>query len=104
MAKAAEEIQAMRTYPSIDRPKVSNYLDGDWYLDLRSDVCCSGTYEEDLLDVAVWLPRLDQILGMLAHPSDFHFVKGADFHELAIKWVMREKYGKVWRDGAWLQA
>lgn len=69
----------------------------------------------------IWLPRLDQLLGMLGGPSTFvHAVAHAgdgpgiyfdyeaeergDWHEVALAVVMREKYGKKWTGKDWVTA
>lgn len=113
MAKAAEEIQAMR-------PDLEDYQLGDWFQGDQGPELydrCTGYMGE----TPAFLPRLDQLLGMLGEPEKF-IVKAADstttddivvnweyrdikdWHQLAIIMVMREKYGKVWRGGAWVKA
>lgn len=75
---------------------------------------CADLYNRNLV---VWLPRLDQLLGML---GDFitwqgmskHFDsalrsiganpgKVVDWHEVALAVVMREKHGKTWNGTEW---
>lgn len=66
-----------------------------------------------------WLPRLDQLLGMLGKPMDFMMYAEKhtrdwfdtepaalreDWHELVLSMVMREKYGKKWDGNAWVKA
>jgi hypothetical protein len=126
MAKAAEEIQAMRPvgtwldegeYVSVhffsdpvDPVKISLIDDGD-----RSGWCIHG---KDKICQDWWIPRLDQLFGMLEGPCSFvHAIAHAgdgpgiyfnneadeqrDWYELALAVVMKEKYGKIWRDGKW---
>jgi hypothetical protein len=115
MAKAAEEIQAMR-------PIEEEYPEGDWY-STGSSIYLSHDDRDYGPDIRkegeAWLPRLDQLLGMLGNPFDFaRYLRGLsyeevnieetgecrDWHELALSGVMREKYGKVWTGTEWRKA
>lgn len=125
-AKAAEEIQAMR-------PDGRGYQDGDafasgktanWigeYLQREGETPYAIGYGDEEVPAYpdAWLPRLDQLLGMLGGPEklyeavtmtdisgdqrefDYQLI-GADWHELALGVVMREKFGKTWREGKWV--
>lgn len=113
MARAAEEIQAMR-------PMKERFEDGDWAL--TDEVEVAAEVEGGILTrydgiVQAWLPRLDQLLGMLGSPDFFmglaedfnhdwveHFENERDdWHELALAVLMKEKHGKQWRKGEWVK-
>lgn len=106
MAKAAEEIQAMRSMGLTSGDYADCDLLGVFIWPLPSDA-----EEGDRHDSDPWLPRLDQLLGMLGAPRraqesiiyavEMNEPPFVEWHELAIASVMREKYGKVWRDGVW---
>lgn len=80
MAKAAEEIQAMRTHSPSDRPTFSNYELGDWFIEQRVGqvVCLGDSYAYDDGGICqseysgeeeypqAWLPRLDQLMRLWA--------------------------------------
>ena len=95
MAKAAKEIQAMKPNP--------RQLDaGEWFEDFRGPAA-AGYGELDGWDKP-WLPRLDQLLGMLREIEsgiEIYFNRGDDAHEKLLHWLMDLKYDKVWSDGAW---
>jgi hypothetical protein len=121
MAKAAREIQMMAKNPM--EP-------GEWHLigegEPTTDYVCSVNDDEQFKDIwGPWLPRLDQLLGMLGGPSDFianirasdrHDDSAAavefdliirdheDWHELALAVVMWEKHSKRWDGKAWVPA
>jgi hypothetical protein len=118
MARAAEEIQAMR--PNGPRPWDA-MEDGD-YLEMRGEIFVAAS-REALFGTFVWLPRLDQLLGMLGKPIMLltyaayadpdqdnipafteYYYRFEDWHELALAIAMRRLHGKVWRDGAWVKA
>lgn len=122
MARAAEEIQAMRTFPAVDKPNHSNFEDGDWYLERgRDEISCLGSYEEEQQEPEAWLPLLHQLLGMLGGPMAFIQEVAdvtvsedvilnlrwerfeSDWHELALAVVMREKFGKRWDGKGWVK-
>lgn len=130
MAKAAEEIQAMRIYSPPNNPMYSNYELGDViingdpeYVAFLGDI--SFDQEEARMELdewsgepvypRAWIPRLDQLLGMLGAPDEFmqaaasvgRLVTGRyndfkDWHELALAVVMLEKYGKTWNGEEWV--
>jgi hypothetical protein len=113
MAKAAEEIQAKPFFEV-----------GDWYLE--GDKFQVVPQSTGLQFVGpprkpewVYIPRLDQLLGMVGDAHDFaRFLRGLpyeevnveetgecrDWHELALAAVMREKHGKVWTGTEWRKA
>jgi len=114
MAVAAEEIQAMRGWNHPPEPDEFHYTpDGP----LKGPGLNAHAWGQGLDDL--WLPRLDQLLGMLgdfitwtgirdfdgplrsigATPS-----KVVDWHELALAVVMQEKYKKRWNGQAWIPA
>jgi hypothetical protein len=117
MAKAAEEIQA------IEYDLDGNYL----YCETYQEVWIYPHFPDAEADVDThsidpWLPRLDQLLGMLGDFKDFDqaMEKQADghpenggyyakvygiteWHEIALAVVMREKYGKTWDGKEWVK-
>ena len=111
MAKAAEEIQ------DGDHEQEGNYF----YCPLTGDVWVYPNYPngEDIHSCDPFLPRLDQLLGMLELPAPLHIVgllsyeisvrrnqywEGfQDWHELALSVVMREKHGKRWNGKEWVK-
>lgn len=117
MARAAEEIQAMRAESEAMPADEQEYQLGDWF---------HGDHGPELFDRStgymgehpVWLPLLHQLLGMLGNPDVFmdlaedfnhdwvtHFEEARkDWHELALSLVMREKYGKRWDGKAWVKS
>lgn len=111
MAKAAEEIQ------SGNHEQKGNYF----YCDLveRVWIYPHAPFEnEDGHSDDKWIPRLDQLLGMLGSPKAFLdmriesdqdqynplAVQVGDWHEMALAVVMREKYGKTWDGNGWVKA
>jgi hypothetical protein len=128
MARTAEEIQAMR-------PDGTGYSDGDAILE-GDAVAWAGEYQardlqggrliricwgddEEIVQPLAWLPRLDQLLGMLGDVSAFGnkafyfdfeseqiagLAEAKFLPELALAVVMRERFGKVWRGGVWVKA
>lgn len=112
MAKAAEEIQAMRA-------DEEDYILGDWF---------RGDQGAELFDRSTgylgqspsWLPLLHQLLGMIGdvvtwqslmmdiQATDLllrpYWPNGkADWHEVALRAVMLKKYSKVWTGTEWVR-
>jgi hypothetical protein len=122
MAKAAEEIQAMRSQFDMgdvilvgDKPEflggtflaIKGYPTQPKMDDWTVFAICGG-----------WIPRLDQLMGMLGTVGDFErYLRGLDYdsvideeggeyhewHQLAIILVMREKFGKAWDGEKWVK-
>lgn len=112
MCKASGAIQEQRT-------SYTQFQPGEWFLDMDNQPSVAGVDRMKQIYIG-WLPRLDQLLGMVGTPCTFvhaiaHAGDGpgiyfnwdseeeADWHELALAVVMREKHGKTWRDGKWVK-
>jgi hypothetical protein len=107
MAKAAEEIQAMR--PDTESYGNSDFVSGEGEIDVFAHAA-----EYWVEPIGAWYPRLDQLLGMLGDPIRFytiitdtnpHVPPGPpDWHELAMVVVMERKFGKRWDEKEWVKA
>lgn len=116
MAKAADEIQAMR-------PNDESYGNGDFVCGEEGIDVLAHAAEYWVTPISAWLPRLDQLLGMLGNYRDFdqamerqaeahpeyggYYAKVygiTDWHELSLAVVMFEKFGKTWDGKAWVKA
>lgn len=124
MAKAAKEIQAMkvgvRWCPDHNEEVYYHHEMEDYTCDSGTDGPYGGSWHTP--DKPIFLPPLDQLLGMLGKPEnavaamvgathehDIEFNSYAipfkdDWHELTLAVVMREKYGKTWDGKGWAKA
>lgn len=132
MAKAAEEIQAMRT------KDVADWNSGDAGLWMEDGPAGSEEEVQFLCHQAdeplAWLPRLDQLLGLWAESELPIGLRGwclikqcheppyigetdkdlaewksylgqfKDWHEAVLALKMREKHGKTWDGKGWVKA
>lgn len=113
MARAAEEIQAMAITTNKGFKGHLECQPGDFWLDIAGQIWAHS--EMNYHQRGFWIPRLDQLLGMLAarNGPQFFFLalstdavpnwENKDWHELALSVVMKERWGKAWREGKWVK-
>lgn len=116
MARAAEEIQAMR--PPFEPGDAVFVTHKEWdcqvwvgsvhYDDGMGIWSSHGETEEEDLP-SLWIPRLDQLVLML---DDYSYIMqavsdathGGEWHEEFLSAVMSKKFGKTWDGKGWVKA
>ena len=107
MAMFAKEIQAMRG-------SHRDFQVGDWYLNsylsLNAPLVVENKPAVTLWQA--WLPRLDQLLGMLDRDKDYSAVihgladdvaDGGDWCEVVLVHIMFSQHGKTWDGKGWVK-